>query len=543
MCRLSTVIRAAIPECNNSVARTRAGRRYPLALHCELLLRRASDAFGRRPKLLGLMQCIGATLIIVALTASARGQGSVTLAWDSSPDSAIAGYRLYEGATNGVYTNVVDLGNATSVKASNLVYGVTYYFAVTAYSNNGQESDFSGEISYRVPWPTDRPPVLRLASQLIGAGYAAPFTFNLAAEVTANGHTISQVQFSNGGTLLGTSSSAPYSFSWTDVSEGTYSLSAQVIDDSGSRVASAALNVTVAPTPPRLEINVTPNNAVILSVTGQPGQTYDVVCSQDFQTWTRIGTLTLDASGSGQFTDPAGTSRPVWLYDLQRSIPIPPRLEINVTPNNAVILSVTGQPGQTYDVVCSQDFQTWTVIGTVTLDASGSAQFTDPAGNSRPVCLYDLQRSVATPPRLAIQAVPGGGPVILSVTGQPDQTYDVVCSQDLQTWTVIGTVTLDASGLGQFEDPAGTSLPICLYGLQRSVAIPPRLAINAVPGGGPVILSVTGQPGQTYDVLSSQDLETWTPIGTVTLDESGSGQFEDPVGTSLPSCLYRLRGE
>ena len=52
-----------------------------------------------------------------------------------------------------------------------------------------------------------------------------------------------------------------------------------------------------------------------------------------------------------------------------------------------------------------------------------------------------------------------------------------------------------------------------------------------------------GQPGQTYNVLSSQDLVNWTVIGTITLDATGSGQVTDPASSSLPNSYYRLQGQ
>ena len=46
-------------------------------------------------------------------------------------------------------------------------------------------------------------PAISLTAPVNGASYAAPATISLAASVTANGHTITAVQFYNGATLLG----------------------------------------------------------------------------------------------------------------------------------------------------------------------------------------------------------------------------------------------------------------------------------------------------------------------------------------------------
>ena len=85
---------------------------------------------------------LGAVLILAASALPVRGQSSVTLAWDPSLGSGIAGYHLYEGAASRNYTNVIDVGESTTATASNLVSGTTYYFAVTAYDTGGLESDF-----------------------------------------------------------------------------------------------------------------------------------------------------------------------------------------------------------------------------------------------------------------------------------------------------------------------------------------------------------------------------------------------------------------
>jgi len=55
----------------------------------------------------------------------------------------------------------------------------------------------------------------------------------------------------------------------------------------------------------------------------------------------------------------------------------PPAVQLAVTSAQQFNLTVTGLNSHTYDIQASQDLVNWTVIGTVTLDASGSATFTD----------------------------------------------------------------------------------------------------------------------------------------------------------------------
>jgi hypothetical protein len=72
----------------------------------------------------------------------------VTLAWDPNPEPAVEGYRVYYGKASGFYTNVVDVGNRTDCVIQGLDTSTTYFFACTAYSATGDESNFSGEIVY-----------------------------------------------------------------------------------------------------------------------------------------------------------------------------------------------------------------------------------------------------------------------------------------------------------------------------------------------------------------------------------------------------------
>ncbi|HST29299.1 MAG TPA: hypothetical protein VLK27_00490 [Chthoniobacterales bacterium] len=82
---------------------------------------------------------------------------SVTLTWDQNPAANIAGYRLYCGTSSGVYSQCTDVGNVTSVNISALQVGKRYFFAVTDYIHNGQESSRSNEISYVIPPATPTP--------------------------------------------------------------------------------------------------------------------------------------------------------------------------------------------------------------------------------------------------------------------------------------------------------------------------------------------------------------------------------------------------
>ena len=81
----------------------------------------------------------------------AKGTSGVSLQWTANPDSSVVGYNLYIGGASRSYTNVLNMGSATNTLVGGLTEGKTYFFAVTAYDDQGDESDYSDETVYIVP--------------------------------------------------------------------------------------------------------------------------------------------------------------------------------------------------------------------------------------------------------------------------------------------------------------------------------------------------------------------------------------------------------
>ena len=79
--------------------------------------------------------------------AVAAGAQQVTLAWDASASSAVAGYRLYYGTNTRSYQFVTNSGLMLT-QAVVLPHRGRWFFAATAYDTNGLESDFSNEVSW-----------------------------------------------------------------------------------------------------------------------------------------------------------------------------------------------------------------------------------------------------------------------------------------------------------------------------------------------------------------------------------------------------------
>ena len=108
------------------------------------------------------------------VTVSENTPGTVTLTWDSlgPAEPTIAGYRVEYGTSPGVYGNVADAGNQTSISIPDL--SGRYYFAVVGYDNDPYAPNPTGP-SAEVSIAANGTPTgtLTLGRTTIGAAAAA----------------------------------------------------------------------------------------------------------------------------------------------------------------------------------------------------------------------------------------------------------------------------------------------------------------------------------------------------------------------------------
>ncbi len=190
---------------------------------------RTDVAWGLSSRIMGLARVLAGIFFFALLHDPVQAPGatippgqSVTLAWNGSSDTSVAGYNIYYGGASGTYTNMINAGNVTNATVSGLTVGTTYYFAATTSNSAGLQSPFSSEVSYTVPTPL-----------------------------------------------------------------------------------------------PAVQLQVTPAKQFILTITGQTGHTYNIQATQDFKTWTVIGSVTVGASGSSNFTDTNAASFSKRFYRIQ----------------------------------------------------------------------------------------------------------------------------------------------------------------------------------------------------------------------------------
>ena len=100
----------------------------------------------RRRRIPATLYFIG--LIVAHLPLSAA---TIILEWDPGIDDSTTGNRLYRGTNSGSYDWSKTIVGTNSTEGTDLKYGRTYFFVITAVNSRGVESELSNELQYTTP--------------------------------------------------------------------------------------------------------------------------------------------------------------------------------------------------------------------------------------------------------------------------------------------------------------------------------------------------------------------------------------------------------
>jgi Bacterial Ig domain len=96
------------------------------------------------------------------------------------------------------------------------------------------------------------PPTVSVTHPATGATFHPPAQITITADAKDRNGGVTKVDFYANSTLLGSDGTSPYSFSWSGVPPGSYSLTARATNSLGALTTSSPVNITVrsAPTAP-----------------------------------------------------------------------------------------------------------------------------------------------------------------------------------------------------------------------------------------------------------------------------------------------------
>ncbi len=101
-------------------------------------------------------------------------------------------------------------------------------------------------------------PAVNITSPANGTTFTEGVNITINANASDTDGSVTRVEFYQGSTKLGEDTSSPYSYSWNNISAGSYSLTAKATDNDGAVTTSSAISVTV---------NSTSNNPPTVSIT------------------------------------------------------------------------------------------------------------------------------------------------------------------------------------------------------------------------------------------------------------------------------------
>jgi uncharacterized repeat protein (TIGR02059 family) len=91
----------------------------------------------------------------------------------------------------------------------------------------------------------NQPPLVNISSPTKNSAFVSPATITIDAVASDPDGSVVKVEFYNGQSKLGEKTAAPYSFTWKEVPEGTYIITAVATDNLSARTVSSSVTVVV----------------------------------------------------------------------------------------------------------------------------------------------------------------------------------------------------------------------------------------------------------------------------------------------------------
>ena len=203
---------------------------------------------------------------------------TITLAVPSVSGNAPATIGLSAVAADADGTiSKVEFFNGTALLATVTTAPYTYSWTNVAagnYSITAKATDNNGSVTVstvqaltvNTAGSTNVAPAITLAIPSVSGN--APATVGLSATATDADGTVSKVEFFNGSVILASITASPYTYSWTNVGAGSYSITAKATDNSGAVTTSSVKTVSITGgvnIAPTLTFNTTASKYVSLS--------------------------------------------------------------------------------------------------------------------------------------------------------------------------------------------------------------------------------------------------------------------------------------
>lgn len=255
----------------------------------------------------------------------------------SDTDGSVSKVEFFQGSTK--------LGEAATAPynlAWNGVMNGSYVLTAVATDNSGQ-STTSSPVSIVI----NDPPTISITTSEPESIPTPPATVTIYTDAYDSDGSITKIELFQGATLLGTASTSPFNFQWTNIGSGTYTVTAKATDNRGAVTTSNAVTLIVNAPP---TVNMTSPNSgssyfapAFISMRAQASDSDGSVTRVDFyQGSTMIGgcatspcTFNWTNVPVGSYVLTAKASDNRWARSTSTSVPI------TVTSNTLAIRKIT----------------------------------------------------------------------------------------------------------------------------------------------------------------------------------------------------------
>ena len=276
----------------------------------------------------------------------------------------------------------------------------TYFFTAVAYDHNGASA--TSPVKTVIITVTNIAPTVAITSPANGANVRANATLTLAAAAADADGSVTNVEFYEGGTLLGSDASAPFSRSAPAIAPGAHSYFAVAYDNQGVSATSAVVSVTAIIAPAITQQPQSRTNFISTEATFSVTATGDAPLAYQWRfnnapiaaaTSPSLSVTNVHAPQAGNYTvviTNSGGSITSAVAVLTVILPVPASLNQASRSTGGVFqMTLTGSDGARYEIQSNTNLNqtNWITIGFVT-NAGGATVFSDLLATNVPQNFY-----------------------------------------------------------------------------------------------------------------------------------------------------------
>ena len=207
-------------------------------------------------------------------------------------------------AKNGTVSLASDGKTANFTPSTNFFGLASYDFTVKG--NDGTSFTFTVTVAVEPSnVVVNKAPTVSITAPANNYSTTEPATMTITANAIDSDGTIAKIEFYNGSTLLGSNNASSYSYTWSNVAAGSYSITAVATDNSGATTMSSAVNVVVYAVPQKATL--TKQGA------GSSNQTITLgsAINSFSYAWANASTVTVTGMPAGVLVDINNTTKTV----------------------------------------------------------------------------------------------------------------------------------------------------------------------------------------------------------------------------------------